>query len=75
MAGGDWWRCPLSGEAMRDPVLWGPEGHTFERKALEEWLAAHPGVHPLSRQPLPPEPCSMVPNRALRDLLQQLQLA
>ena len=59
---------------MRDPVLWGTEGQSFERKALEEWLAAHPGVHPLTRQAVPPEACSVVPNRALRDLLQQLQL-
>lgn len=70
----DWWRCPLSGKVMRDPVLFGGEGHSFEREALQEWLAANPGMHPLSRQPLPPKASnSMLPNHALRNLLQQMQ--
>ena len=69
-----WWRCPLSGKVMRDPVLYGDEGHSFERAALEEWLAANPGVDPLSRQPLPPGASNgVLPNHALRNLLQQMQ--
>jgi U-box domain len=71
----EWWRCPLSGEVMRDPVLWGGEGHSFEREALEQWLAANPGVHPLGEQPLPLEADSMLPNHALRNLIQHLQPA
>jgi U-box domain len=71
----DWWRCPLSGKVMQDPVLHGSGGHSYEREALEQWLAAHPGVDPLSRQPLPPGAgCDMLANHALRSLLQQLQL-
>ena len=70
----DWWCCPLSGKVMRDPVLYGSEGHSFEREALEEWLAANPGMQPLSRQPLPPGTSNgMLPNHALRNLLQQMQ--
>ena len=60
---------------MRDPVLCGSEGHSFERAALEEWLAANPGIDPLSsRQPLPPEASAVLPNHALRNLIQQLHL-
>jgi U-box domain len=75
-AGREWLRCPLSGSFMRDPVLFGGEGHSFEREALEEWLAANPGVDPLSRQPLPPESSgAMLPNHALRNMIQQMHLA
>ena len=59
---------------MRDPVLYGSGGHSFERAALEHWLATNPGVDPLSRQPLPPGEDDLLPNHALRSLLQQLQL-
>jgi U-box domain len=70
----DWWRCPLSGEAMRDPVLYGSGGHSFEREALKQWLAANPGVDPLSRQPLPLGRDTPLPNHALRNVIQQLGL-
>jgi U-box domain len=71
----DWWRCPLSGRVMRDPVLCGSEGHSFERAALEEWLADNPGVEPLTRQPLPPGRGGVLPNHALRNMIQQLHIA
>jgi hypothetical protein len=70
----DWWRCLLSGEVMRDPVLYGNGGHSFERLALEEWLASNPGVDLLSGQPLPPGGGGVLANHALRNMLQQLQL-
>ena len=57
---------------MRDPVLCGGGGHSFEREALEEWLVANPGVHPLSGQPLPPKGDPLLANHALRNLIQQL---
>jgi hypothetical protein len=44
----------------------------FEREALEEWLAANPGVHPLSRQPLLLSKHYLLPNHALRNMIQQL---
>ena len=60
---------------MRYPVLCGSGARSFEREALEQWLAANPGVHPLSGQPLPPgEGSTVVPNHALRNVIQQLQL-
>ena len=70
----DWWRCPLSGSVMRDPVLYGSGGHSFEREALERWMAANPGVEPLTRQPLPPGGGGVLPNHALRNMIQELQL-
>ena len=61
---------------MRCPVLCGSGGYSFEREALEQWLAANPaGVHPLSRQPLASGAGSVLPNHALRNTIQQLQLA
>ena len=72
----DWSRCPLSGKVMQDPVLYGSEGHSFERSALEQWLAANPGVHPISRQPLlPGEGRDVLPNDALRTMIQQMHAA
>lgn len=71
----DWWRCPLSGGVMRDPVLYGSSGHSFERDALQEWATANPGVEPLSRQPLPPGSGAVLPNHALRNMIQQLRLS
>ena len=29
--------CPISGDIMKDPVV-DPEGNTYERKEIEEWL-------------------------------------
>jgi U-box domain len=59
---------------MRDPVLYGSGGHSFKREALEEWLAANPGVDPLTRQPLPFGAATLLPNHALRNMIQQLHL-
>jgi U-box domain len=70
----DWARCSLSGKIMRDPVLFGSGGHSFERAALEEWLAANPGVDPLRMELLQSEENSVLPNHALRNLIQQLHL-
>ena len=52
VARSDWWRCPLSGKVMRDPVLYGSEGHSFEQETLERWAVSNPGVDPLTGQPL-----------------------
>ncbi len=61
---------------MHDPVLYGSEGHSFERAALEQWLAANPGVHPINRQPLlQGEGRDVLPNDALRNMIQQMHAA
>ena len=32
--------CPITLEIMRDPVM-APDGHTYEREAIEAWLTRH----------------------------------
>jgi len=45
------WRCPISLEVMRDPVV-ASDGHTYERHALRSCLASCGPVSPLTKQPL-----------------------
>lgn len=72
-----WCRCPLSGGVMRDPVLLGGgDGTSFERAAVEAWLEAHPGVAPLTLQPLPPSSqLHLISNHALRQMIQQRSIS
>lgn len=42
--------CPITSEIMSDPVIT-PNGHTFERVAIEHWVSAN-GTNPVSRDPL-----------------------
>ena len=69
-----WLRCPSSGKvACGIPCHLGEGRRSFEREALKQWLDAKPGVHPLSKQPLPPGASSgMLPNHAMRNMIQQL---
>ena len=60
--------CPLTMEAMVDPVI-DAEGNTFERRALLQWLS-HYGVSPISRQPL--NSSLVVPNFALRETIHEV---
>ena len=55
--------CPLTLEIMREPVLsrW---GHTYERKAIMEWLEAGNDVCPLTRRQL--RPSWLITNKALK---------
>jgi len=48
---------------MVDPVLC-PEGHSFERAAIEAWLRTH-NTNPVTRKPLTADQLS--PNRALKE--------
>lgn len=64
---GDWWRCPLTRERMADPVVCLGDGLTYERAAIAEWLELH-SVSPITGQLLTTR--DMVPNHALRNLLQ-----
>jgi len=61
-------RCPISMEVMRDPVI-APDGHSYERDAIERWLADHrtspmTGAVLTSRQ--------LVPNHRLRSVIASL---
>jgi hypothetical protein len=43
----DSYYCPLTFELMVDPVI-DPDGHSYERTAIEEWLRINP-VSPMTR--------------------------
>lgn len=42
--------CPITGMPMTDPVQ-GPDGHTYERSAIIEWLNRNP-TSPQTREPM-----------------------
>ena len=50
---------------MCDPVLCG-DGWTYDRAALERWVARDGYISPVTREPFVPE--SVTPNRSVRRL-------
>ncbi|CAN0163568.1 unnamed protein product [Phaeothamnion confervicola] len=58
--------CPLTLSMMEDPVIVS-DGHTYERCAIEQWLAEH-RTSPMSNEPLASG--GVVPNRALRSAIE-----
>lgn len=62
--------CAITGEIMEDPCSI-PCGHTFERKAIVEWLKGH-SFCPMSRCELKENP-QVVPNINLRNCIQEYQ--
>lgn len=42
--------CPLTFQIMVDPVI-DPDGHSYERSAIEEWLSRSP-FSPMTRKSL-----------------------
>lgn len=57
------YRCPISHAIMKDPVM-AADGHSYERSALEEWLASGKTTSPMTSIPL--VSTSLIPNHALR---------
>jgi len=56
---------------MRDPVI-AADGQTYERSAIQGWLAAMgsgPPRSPVTGQPMPT--AALLPNLAIRELLQR----
>jgi hypothetical protein len=58
--------CPITFNIIHDPVI-DPEGNTFERVAVENWVRLN-GNSPITRTLCRPE--QLRPNRAIRDLLE-----
>jgi hypothetical protein len=58
--------CGLTGEPLRDPVI-AADGYTYEREAIEAWLALGNACSPVTRQPL--RSAVVRPNFAVRDLM------
>lgn len=56
--------CPITQEIMQDPVI-GLDGNSYERSAIEEWLAKSP-ISPLTRQPMGG---TLIPNRQLKEAI------
>mmetsp|Transcript_9097 Transcript_9097/g.20602 ORF Transcript_9097/g.20602 Transcript_9097/m.20602 type:complete len:598 (-) Transcript_9097:85-1878(-) len=63
-------KCQLSGQLMHDPVAT-PEGHVFERAALEDWTTTY-GTNPISGAPLSVADCQEA--KHIHDLIQGYQL-
>ncbi len=55
-----------------DPVV-AADGESYERGAMEAWLAQRGAVSPATGRPLPSR--HLMPNHSLRNLLQSLSLS
>ncbi|KAH7526427.1 hypothetical protein JRO89_XSUnG0056400 [Xanthoceras sorbifolium] len=64
----DDFRCPISLELMKDPVIVST-GQTYERSCIEKWLEAGHGTCPKTQQAL--TSTALTPNYALRSLIAQ----
>jgi hypothetical protein len=60
-------RCPISLQPMQDPVT-APTGISYDRRAIERWLAAGHATCPVTGQPL--ALADLTPNHTLRRLIQ-----
>ena len=58
--------CPITQAVMEDPVMTA-DGHTYERAAIEQWLASH-NTSPLTGLPLSTH--ELVPNEQLARQIQ-----
>ena len=58
-------RCPLTLEIFLDPVS-AADGHTYERVAIEEWLATGARTSPVTNEPL--ESLKLVPQHTVKKL-------
>ncbi|CAD6268343.1 unnamed protein product [Miscanthus lutarioriparius] len=63
--------CPISLQPMQDPVT-APTGITYDRGAIESWLAAGHATCPVTGQPL--ALAELTPNHTLRRLIQSWHL-
>ncbi|KAK9734833.1 hypothetical protein RND81_04G166100 [Saponaria officinalis] len=64
----DDFRCPISLELMRDPVIVST-GQTYERSCIEKWIEAGHNTCPKTQQTL--QNSSLTPNYVLRSLIAQ----
>ncbi|CAF1140225.1 unnamed protein product [Rotaria sordida] len=62
-------KCPITNEIFEDPVV-GDDGHTYERKAVTEWLTRN-GTSPITRQPMNID--SLKPNYTVKKMIEELR--
>jgi hypothetical protein len=67
----DSFQCPLTMEAMRDPVMTA-DGQTYERTEIEKWFALGNRTSPLTGEELPST--NLLPNIALRKAIRESEL-
>uniref|UniRef100_A0A7S3NHK7 U-box domain-containing protein n=1 Tax=Aureoumbra lagunensis TaxID=44058 RepID=A0A7S3NHK7_9STRA len=60
--------CPLTQKIFIEPVLLLTDGRSFERSAIERWLAIHPKQDPITYK-MYDFPLQIAPNRALLELV------
>lgn len=60
--------CPITADIMADPVETS-SGHTFEREAIDKWLAEGNSLCPLTKTPL--SKSGLRPNRVLRQSIEE----
>ena len=58
--------CPILQDIMTDPVIT-VDGHTFERKAIEEWFSRGNCTNPLTGKALASK--VLIPNIALKSVI------
>jgi gas vesicle protein len=59
--------CPITQEIMLDPVI-ASDGHTYERRAIDEWLSQH-NSSPLTSQQL--ENRNLLPSHTLKRMIRE----
>jgi serine/threonine protein kinase len=62
-------KCPITDEIFEDPVV-GDDGHTYERKAITEWLTKN-GTSPITRQPMNID--SLKTNYTVKKMIEELR--
>ena len=60
--------CPLTHELMKTPVI-DREGNTFEKDAIEKWLADGNAVSPVTRNPM--RSTDLAPNQAISNAIEE----
>lgn len=63
--------CPITNKTFEDPVV-GDDGHTYERKAITNWLTKNP-TSPMTRQPM--NIASLRTNHAVKQMVEELKTA
>jgi len=58
--------CSITCEVMSDPVI-AADGYSYERVAIEQWLATGAGTSPKTNEVL--RHCELLPNKALKALI------
>jgi sacsin len=60
--------CPVTQKTMVDPVI-ATDGHTYERKAIEEWFGKGKRTSPMTGLQL--DNINLIPNIALRQVIEK----